>query len=243
MTVAALCLAIALAAAVQVVSGFGFALVAAPALVALTDPITSVSIISVLGVVVSTVTLAAGRRRPVIQGSTSATLVATALPGLVLGVVLLTRLPEDVVRAIIGAIVLAALVQRHRGTGRDREQTRPSKPVLAALGVTAGALTTSTGLNGPPMAAVLAAHETPSREARDTLAVVFVALGLLGTAALAISGNFTLPTEALALPPAALVGGVAGHRVFDRLAEGHRRAAVTALLLAAAATAIVPVLA
>ena len=61
MTLAVLCLAIAVAAAIQIVSGFGFALVSAPLLVTVTDPVTSVSILAVLGTAISALALLTGR--------------------------------------------------------------------------------------------------------------------------------------------------------------------------------------
>jgi uncharacterized membrane protein YfcA len=237
-TFAVIAFAVAVAAVVQVVSGFGFALVAAPVLVALTDPVTSVGILGVLGTLASLVTLGAGRERPQVLARTGGALVAWALPGLVLGVVLVSRLPEDVIRAAVGVLVLAALVQR-RVTAARTAAPRPSSRVgLAAAGATAGALTTTTGLNGPPLVVYLTSREVSPREARDTLAVIFVVLGLLALVALAVAGELELPLEVLALPPAVIAGGLLGHRIFDRMAEHHRHRAVTVLLLASAATAL-----
>lgn len=237
MTLAALVAVIAVAALVQVVSGFGFALVAAPVLVAVTGPLTSVSILAVLGTLTSVVTLAAGRERPQPARRTAATLVAWAIPGTAVGVLVVSGLPEDPIRLAIGLLVLAVLVGRLRGD-RPRRAGAGGRLGRALAGLTAGAMTTSTGLNGPPLVLHLTALDVEARAARDTLAVCFIALDVLGVVALAIAGELRLPTETLALPAAAIVGGLTGHRIFDRLDEPRRRAAVTAILVASAATAI-----
>jgi uncharacterized membrane protein YfcA len=234
-TLTALVLAILVAAVVQVVSGFGFALVAAPVLVAVTDPVTSVSILAVLGTLVSAFVLTTGRERPQVLGRTTAALLAWAAPGLVAGALVVSRLPEDVVRAAVGVLVLAALAQRHLLAGGGG---RVGAAGLAAAGLTSGALTTSTGLNGPPLVLYLTARSTPPRPMRDTLALLFFILGLAAIVALAAAGNLVLPTETIALPFACLVGAVIGHRIFDRLGPQAVGRVVTATLVAAALTAL-----
>jgi hypothetical protein len=220
-----------------VVSGFGFALVAAPVLVAVTDPVTSVSILAVAGVFTSTVTLTAGRERPQVAGREATLLVLWALPGLVFGAWLVTRVPADAIRVAVGVLVLAALAQRRfapAGTGRVPPARRPAS--RAAAGLASGTLSTSTGLSGPPL--VLHLASAAPRVMRDTLAVVFVVLGVLTTATLLAAGELTVPTVTVALPVAVLAGGVLGHRIFDRLSPRAHGRIVTVLLVASAVTAI-----
>jgi uncharacterized membrane protein YfcA len=238
-TLAVLCLAIATAAAVQLVSGFGFALVAAPVLIAVTDPVASVSVLAVLGTAVSGLTLATGRGPREVLWRESAGLLAWAAPGLVVGALLVDRLPADAVRAAVGVLVLGALAQRRlRARSRSRPRRGGGTAGLAAAGLTAGAMSTSTALNGPPLVVYLTAHGTPPRAARDTLALLFVVLGVAAIATLAAAGNLELPAETAALPVAALAGVVLGHRVFDRMSDPAREAAITAMLVVAACTAL-----
>ena len=235
MTLAALCLAIAVAAAVQVVSGFGFALVAAPVLVAVTDPVTSVSILAVLGTAISASMLATSREPPQILWRESGGLLAWALPGLVAGALVIDRLPDDAVRAAVGVLVLAALAQRRRAPAARRGGGAVGR---AAAGLTSGAMTTSTALNGPPLVLYLTARGTPPRATRDTLALLFLVMGTAAIGALAAAGNLQMPTEATALPVAALAGVLAGHRLFDRMNDAGREHAVTAMLVLAALIAL-----
>jgi uncharacterized protein len=235
MSLLALVAAVAVAAAVQTISGFGFALVAAPALVALTDPLTAVSVLAMLGVLVSVVTLAAGRRRPAIERREVVTLVAWAAPGLPLGAWLVTALPEDAIRVAVGVLVLAALALRARTSTDDSPSPRWSRP---AAGLSAGALTTSTALNGPPLVLHLTGRRLPPTAVRDTLAALFVVLGLAGAAALALVSGLRLPDGAAALLPATIAGGLVGHRVHDRMSDRARARTVTAVLVVSALTAI-----
>jgi uncharacterized membrane protein YfcA len=235
MTLVALVAAVAVAAAVQTVSGFGFALVAAPALVALTDPLTAVSAVALLGVLVSALTLAAGRRRPAILRGEATALVAWALPGLPVGAWLVTRLPEDAIRIAVGLLVLAALAQRRRARSGERRRRPWTRP---AAGLAAGALTTSTGLNGPPLVLELTGRRASPLAVRDTLAAIFVVLGVAGAIALALAGGLRLPDGSAALLPAVVAGGLAGHRLHDRMSDAARARAVTAVLVLSAVTAI-----
>jgi uncharacterized protein len=239
-TLAALVLAIAVGAAVQVVSGFGFGLVAAPVLVAFTDPVNTVSVLAVLGVVVGALTLLTSRE-PLAISRTSPGLLAWAVPGLVTGAIAVSALPADAVRAAVGVLVLAALAQRRFLPPQRRhigQKSRPRWLGLAAAGCAAGAMSTSTGLNGPPLVLFLTARNVPTRVARDTLALLFLVLDAAAIAALVAFGNFALPAATLALPVAGLVGVLAGHAIFDRLSEPARAAAVTATLVASACVAL-----
>jgi uncharacterized membrane protein YfcA len=243
-TLAALVLAVAVAAAVQVVTGFGFALVAAPVLVAVTDPVTSVSILALLGALVSACLLTTSREPLEILGRTSARLLLWAVPALVAGALVVSRLPADVIRAAVGVLVIAALVQRGapaRTPARPVERATPRRRDglgLAAAGLASGTMTTSTGLNGPPLVLYLTAQNVSPRATRDTLALLFLILDVAAVVALEAVHHFTLPTETLALPVAGLAGVLLGHRIFDRLGDRTRMRAVTAMLVVSACIAL-----
>jgi uncharacterized membrane protein YfcA len=139
-------------------------------------------------------------------------------------------------------IVLAALAQRAVLAASDRGAAPASgarRPWAGAVaGGTAGALSTSTGLSGPPLVLYVTARGLSPRDARDTLAVVFLVLGVLSIGLLAASGTLRLPTITAVLPLAAGAGALAGHYVFERLPERAFGRLATALLVAAALTAL-----
>ena len=223
---------VALGAALQSVSGFGFALVAAPALVAAHGGADTVSAIALLGTGLSLLLLAGEGRRPQPDARAAGALVAWALPGLPAGAVLLGALPERLVEALVGVAVLSAVVVRARASAPATapRPIAPRDPATAAAGLACGALTTTTGINGPPLVLRLLAARTPPLVARDTLAVLFVLTGIGGTLSLLAAGAFELPPRIGALAAATVVGQVAGRPLLARLHPDRHETLVLAVL-------------
>lgn len=242
MTVLAAAVAVFLGAGLQSATGFGFALVSAPVLFALLGPQEAVSAGALLGIELSTLTLATERRMPdVLRGEVLA-LVAWSLPGLAIGAYALRELPDHVLSACVAAGVLSALVLRLRARARPRPRvghllaSRPWRS--AAAGVSSGALSTATSLSGPPLVLLLLARRASPSQMRDTLAAVFVALSALSVAALVIAGAFAVPTGLVALLAAGMAGQVLGRRGFALLGGDRHENAVLAVLAAAAIAAL-----
>jgi uncharacterized membrane protein YfcA len=227
--------AVMVAAALQSVTGFGFALVAAPALVAAHGTQASVSVIAVLGPLVCLLALTTEGRRPAVDAEAARALGLWALPGLAAGVLLLDRLPERGLEAAVGVAVLAAVAMRQHDTrgGSRRDRVTPRDGQTIAAGLASGALTTTVGINGPPLVLRLMRAGAPPLVARDTLAVLFVGLGAVGLGSLAIGGLLDLPGSTPVLALAAVAGQVAGRPVLARLHPEQHQRAVTALLVLA----------
>jgi uncharacterized membrane protein YfcA len=230
MTVAAAVGAVTVAAVAQAVTGFGFALLAGPVLVAILAPREAIPAMALLGLIVNVLALTAARGRPAPLRAESATLLAWAVPGLAAGAVALSRLPAGAVRVAVGVLVLAAIAQRRAGAA-------VLLPAPAA-GLAAGALTTATGLSGPPLVVRLAGLGVSPRTRRDTLAVVFLALGLFGIAALATAGLLHVPGSFPELALGAAAGALVGRRLADRVDATLADRLTTVLLVAAALVAI-----
>jgi uncharacterized membrane protein YfcA len=224
---------VAVAAFAQALTGFGFALLAAPVIVALLAPVPAVSAVAILGLVVNAAALVADRRAPAVLRGEATVLLRWAVLGLPLGALVLTRLPADAIRVMVAVMVLVALAQRWLATRKAWAVPAP------AAGVLAGALTTSTGLNGPPLVLRLLAIDAEARARRHTLAVLFLALGALGVITLAAGGELGPPHVLPALAGAAVLGAAGGARAAGRLASHVEERLVGALLVAAAATALV----
>jgi len=249
-TVLLAALAVGAGAVLQSSTGFGFAIVAAPALVALVGPEATVGALSVLALVINALTLAGERRRPLPAPDDAAGLVAWALPGLAIGALALATLPERALEAAVGIAVLGALAARvatraggpagraERAAGRRASAAvRPRAPeaarastfprlsrrsLRAAAGILSGSLATSTGLSGPPLVLFLTGRSLDAARVRDTLAVVFLAQGALGLAALAFFDTLALPEGMALLAVAAVAGQVAGRRAFAALRAADR---------------------
>jgi hypothetical protein len=225
------CVSIVAGALLQAATGFGFSLLAAPLTFAAVDPAPAVGLLLLLGAEVNLLTLAESRRPQPLRDST-VRMLACALPGAFAGVAVLRALPPVALQILVTLGILGTLAAR-RGAGR-----RAHVPAWAA-GAAAGALTTSTSTNGPPMLLHLLDRGTPPAAVRDTMTVCFLGLAVVGGFALAVTGTPALPSAALVLGlvPAVLVAHLVGRRLFTRLAAGGRYEAVLNLLLAVAALA------
>jgi len=230
MTVAAAALALFVGAALQSATGFGFALVSAPILFALLGPKEAVTAGIVVAILLNSLTLATERRRPQVLVRDAVALVAWSLPGMALGVIALREVPRQPLSVVVAVAVLAGLALRV-ASRRAGAVARPRGWLVPAAGVTAGALGTSTSLNGPPLVFCLLARGAAPGQMRDTLAAIFLAEAVLGLPALLLSATFTPPRAAGVLLLAGLAGQLAGRHAFGWL-HGERYENIVLVVLA-----------
>lgn len=230
--------ALVLATALQAATGFGFALLAGPAVFVALPPSRAVALLLILAVVINVLVLSGERRRTEVDRRGVVVLLAAALPGLVVGAALLRVLPADALRVGIGAVVLALVALRVRHVGEPRQPRSAGGGSAALAGVAAGALTTSTTVNGPPIALWLAGRGLRPAVVRDTASIVFLVLDLVGLAVvLAVVGFHRSLGDAellLAFLPLVLLGHRLGLWAFRRL-PSHRYEQILLLVVAAAA--------
>ncbi len=227
MLLAAACVGVAAGAMLPAATGFGFSLTAAPLLFAAIGPEPAVVLLLALALEVNLLTLGTERRRPQPLRRATATILAWSAPGALAGVAVLRGLPADALQV---AVTLGVA-----GTLAARRVTSAHLPAWAA-GLAAGALTTSTSTNGPPLLLHLLGRGATPEQVRDTVTVCFVGLAPIGAAALLLTGDPDLPDAALlaALLPAVAASHLVGRRGFRRLAAGGRYEPVlTAVLLVA----------
>jgi uncharacterized membrane protein YfcA len=113
-------------------------------------------------------------------------------------------------------------------------------------GFAAGALTTSTSTNGPPLLLHLLGRGATPIQVRDTLTSCFIGLAGIGAIALFATGTPALPDWQLVveLLPAVAIAHLVGRRGFARLASGERyEAVVTAVMLVAVVVGLIGALA
>jgi uncharacterized membrane protein YfcA len=236
-TAAGAALALFAGAALQSATGFGFALVSAPILFALLGPREAVTAGVLVAIATNLLTLAGERRRPEVRAGDASALLAWSLPGLALGAIALRELSERVLSLLVAVAVLGGLLLRLAGR-RAAATARPRAWQLPAAGVTGGALSTATSLNGPPLVFCLLARGASPAQMRDTLAVIFIAHAVLGLPALLLTGTFALPAALWLLLPAGVAGQLLGRRAFGRLRGEHYERAVLAVLGVTALTAL-----
>ncbi|MCC5987999.1 MAG: TSUP family transporter [Pararhodobacter sp.] len=160
------------------------------------------------------------------------TLFAGAAPGLPLGLLALTALPEDAARAVVAGFVLMMALALALGW----TLLRPAGPGLRfGTGLFSG-LANAGGVGGLPVVVLLAAQTTAPRRFRATLIAYFVLLGLWTLPMLWWAGLIwrdTLIVTALALP-LFLLGNALGSARFLAADPRSFGRLVNALLLALA---------
>jgi uncharacterized membrane protein YfcA len=223
------------AAFAQGITGFGFALVAAPLLAVVVGPQESVVALCLIALPM-TAWSSVRHRRAACRGVAIRMVVAAATTAPA-GVWLLSVLSDRVLQAVVGVVVLCltlALIKGIRFSHRGR---------LLDLfaGACAGILSTSTGTNGPPLVIALQLQDISGHRLRATLAWVFSASGFVSLVLLSAAGS--VDTHSLITAgtgwPFAFAGRQLGERVVGRLPARCVQGFVAILLFASATTAIV----
>jgi len=230
--------AIFVAAFVQVLAGFGFALLAMP-IMTLAVPVERAVIVStLLGILTSTWQFAHLRRDadPVLVRR----LVLGAFAGMPLGVWLLGAVSDRALRIALGIAVLGAtaLLVRRVSLGHL------GAPFDYVAGFLSGVLNTSLSTNGPPLVFDLQARGLSPERFRATLVGVFAFSNIVGIALFLSAGRVTsagIGTAAAALPGWVL--GQASAWPLRHHLHGERfRRLVLGLLFLAGVSAIVAAL-
>jgi uncharacterized membrane protein YfcA len=224
-TVALLATTALVAAGVQAATGLGFALVLGPAVFALLEPEGAIVAITVLGLALNGLVLFGERRRPHVVWDEIGPILAAAVPGAVCGVLVLKALPKSTLQVAVGVAVVLAAALREQARRRSVAATPGDPRARLALGFASGTLTTSAGVNGPPLALWLAHRGLRPADMRDSLSAAFLGLGAIAglvlAPALAVSGA-DIDWAALAFALACVVAGHAvGRRAFAHI-EGER---------------------
>jgi uncharacterized protein len=224
------------AALLQAVSGFGFAVLATPLFLMFLAPAPAVQLVIIITTALSLVVVP-GLWRAVAPGLLLR-LTLGSLAGLPVGLIAFRHTDPVVVRGAVGAIILvfAALL----AVSRDRQgrrwaplAMRPGRDLAA--GAISGIATALVGMAGPPVLIYLLLAGAPPITVRSTLLSFFsLSYGATLTAHVATIG-IPRPTllAAVVLIPFAFLGGLAGRPLGDRL--GAEAFAILAIALLAAA--------
>ena len=156
------------------VSGFGFAVLAAPLFLLLVDPAQAIQLVIILSTALS-LTVLPGLRRSVAP-QLLLRLTIGSIVGLPIGLVAFRYADPVLVRLMVGATILifAALVvatRRHRGGGWASLAMRPGRDLAA--GAISGAAAALVGMAGPPVLIYLLLARAAATTVRATLLAFF----------------------------------------------------------------------
>ena len=217
-----------LAGIVTGLTGFGLALISTPILLFVYEPRTVVVLTAIFSIFINAAVVwdswHEARRRLALA------LLIPALFGIVIGVEILGVIDPVYLRLGVGAIVVFSALLLVRDITLPGADTRWGTLVA---GSASGALSTSTGLAGPPIVLLLASRGLPKHEFRGTSALYFLPMSIAGLAALALRGLVEAQEVPLGLllVPAAIVGKAVGTSLLGRVSESGFRAVTLGLVI------------
>jgi hypothetical protein len=217
-----------LAGFVTGLTGFGLALISTPILLFVYEPRTVVVLTAIFSIFINAAVVwdswNEARRR------LSLALLTPALFGVVVGVEVLSVIDPVYVRLGVGAIVVFSALLLVRDVRLPGANTRWGTLVA---GSASGALSTSTGLAGPPIVLLLASRGLPKHEFRGTSALYFLPISVAGLAVLAFRGlvDASEVPLGLLLIPAAIAGKAVGTALLGHVSERAFRAITLGLVI------------
>ncbi len=197
--------------------GFGEALIAVP-LLALVMPVQVAAPLAVLvSITVAFIVILQDWRN--VHLRSAGWLVLSTLFGIPLGLVLLKTVPESIIKAILGAFIIAFSLYSLAGRKPQLHNDR-----LAPLfGFAAGILGGAYGMNGPPLVVYGVLRRWQPAQFRATLQGYFLIASIVGMAGYAVTGLWTGTVSGYFLLslPLALIAIFLGHAVHRRLSSAR----------------------
>jgi uncharacterized membrane protein YfcA len=217
-TMLVIALIVCAAAVAAAATGFGFNLLSVPLLMFLYPPRVVVTLTLLLGVFASGMLLLRREIRRGIDWGVVRPLFLSSLVGMPAGLALLLwgypqplKIMIAALTALFGLVMLTGFRPRLPGSRYD----------AFAVGALSGFLSTSTSLNGPPVAFYLLARSLPKDHFRGNMVLYVFLATLISLALLALGGAISAFTIALTLRllPVLAVGVVGGFSLANRLSN------------------------
>jgi hypothetical protein len=227
------------------ISGFGFAVLAAPLFLLFLDPARAIQLVIIISTVLSIIVLRG--LLPAIAPWLLLRLALGSLVGLPLGLVAFRYADPILVRAAAGAMIFGFAILRavsrlrsgQPGQGKHWPAFTMSPGLDLAAGVVSGIASALVGQPGPPVLIYLLLAGAAVRTVRATLLAFFALSYAVTLASHAATIGIPAPTWLAAgiLLPFAFFGGLAGRPIGDRLgAEAFALLAIALLTMAGAYT-------
>ncbi len=232
---ALLWLAVLVAAVLRSFTGFGFGLAAVPIFVLFMPPTEAVVLSTSLTFAISLISVKT--YWGVYPARSLSPMLAFALVGTALGVLVLDRLDIRQFQLLVGIAVIVTCLLLTRCRPRRR---RSGGPVSGLVGLLSGLLNGAFAMPGPPVIVYAMATQMDPARSRSLLMTFFLFSTAMALVFYALAGFFTPATPwlfGLAFP-AILAGDRLGYLLFRRFADRiYRQVALALLLLVGLATA------
>lgn len=242
------CLAAAATAGalVQAMTGFGFAILAAPVFLAVLNSKAAIPLLVALHIVQSA--WLTPSLWPHVSQWHLKRLAIGAVAGCPIGLLLLARLDVKELKLTLGVLILVAValfVLRGRAAATEAAAPRSQHGPRAVLtGFASGLLTSILVMPGPPLMVYLAGERWRRMDARALSLTFFAGCYVLVLVLALAAGNLTRDDglAVAALAPFVLAGTLAGNRLGSKISEQHFRQALLVLMLLSGGGAILSAL-
>jgi hypothetical protein len=208
--------------------GFGNALIAMPLLVLLLDLKTATPLVALVGIVTALVMLLREWRQLEIREVLS--LLLASLAGIPVGLYLLVSLPENIIKGILGLVLILFGVFNLTGFTLPK---RKGKWLALPFGFFSGILGGAYNANGPPIVIYGLLKGWNKEKFRATLQGYFFVTGLVVAAGHGFSSLWSRQVLIyfLASLPVVILGVLAGERLADRFTEEQFNRALNLILI------------
>ncbi|GFN22309.1 sulfite exporter TauE/SafE family protein [Thermanaeromonas sp. C210] len=226
---------VCLAAALQGITGFGFALISVPLLFLVYDPHTAVGIniiISFFSLLVLTIRVRQAVIRPAVLN-----LFFGSLVGIPLGVYIFLHFNVQELKLMTGIVTALCSLMLLRGVTIKNATGTLWERIIGSI---SGFLTGSIGMPGPPIILFLSNQHLPKERFRATSAAYFTLVYPASLLLLISLGgiNAHVALTALTLIPFAVLGGYLGYRLFPLIPQAQFQRGVPLLVLGTAIYAV-----
>jgi len=200
----------------QVVTGFGFALLAVPLLSLFVSLHTVVALVVFFSLLINIVVVAQTKAR--IELKEVWILFLFSLFGIPVGVLFVKAANPNFLKVIIGAMALATALILMKGT---RIRVRSNVLAMGIAGFFSGFLNGSISMSGPPVVLFLANRGDKRDLFRSTISAFAIGLNVITLVSFAASGVLTADVvrNVLSLLPGAAIGTVIGALLTRRIDE------------------------
>jgi hypothetical protein len=201
------------------------------------EPADAVLTVAAVSLAHNVAVLLTRRRRLDIRLADAGLVIAAAVPGLFVGALIVAHVPKSPMQLSVGVAILAAVIFGLHQPGRV--PALQPRLVGVPVGLLAGILTTTVGINGPPLVIWLRARGITVTQVRDTLAIIFMTLNLIAIPNLTAQGGSVPAVAILPISGGLLAGHVLGLTAHNRVSANKLDHALQAVLTAAAAASII----
>jgi uncharacterized membrane protein YfcA len=228
-----------LATLIRAAFGFGEALIAVPLLALIVPVEVAAPVAALISVTVAALVLVQDWSD--VHTESAGRLVLATLPGIPLGLLLLTRVPEAMVKATLACIIIAFSVY---SLSSRRRLALQSDTHAWLAGFFAGVLGGAYGMNGPPLVIYGTLRGWSPQRFRATLQGYFLPASLIVVAGYGVAGLLTSTVRHYYLLslPAVLVASIMGRHINRRLRGPRFLAVVHAGLVLIGATLLMQAL-